>query len=244
MVQIVSRRSLLPLLSFVGLCLAAAQTAHAADRSFSLAGSKLILDEACVRMLRIEPDASLADKVDVLASAERASDLDTLKLEQGTVATIGRDGLCPYDNRIDSTLKLFIKVPPGFSTNMTLNGRVEASYGAVGGVLIGTMNGRIALTAETVKSLDLTVNGTFSGTVDAIDGSATINGAGLTNLQIKTGTIDRLAVNVAGAGKTEILATVRDATLLSAGAGSIRVREVTGKLDQKTAGVGSIKVGF
>jgi Putative auto-transporter adhesin, head GIN domain len=237
--------------------------ASADTQSKTLAGKKLALKLACPAQVDIQPDADLADKIEVDASADGQEALDALRYSEGETVRIEHRAGCGAFDVLDHGLQLTIRVPKGTPIEIAGNSAVRYEIGETRGPLKVTTSGAADLHVERITALDLDSAGAADIKIDRLDGPGVVSlkgggeftisdgampslhlesrGAG--DVRVEDGQIGLLDISIAGAGNAEIHAPVQDANLEIVGLGNIEVEKATGKVNRKILGIGNIEVG-
>jgi hypothetical protein len=238
-------------------------SADADTQSKTLTGTRLALKLSCPAQVDIEPDAELAGKIEVDASADGQEALDALHYSEGETVRIEHSAGCGALGVLDHGLQLTIRVPKGTPIEIADNSAVRYEIGETRGPLKMSTSGAADLHAERITQLDLDSAGAADITIDRLDGPGavslkgggdfTISDGAMPSLHLETlgagdvrvedGQIGTLDISIAGAGNAEIHAPVQDANLEIVGLGNIEVEKVTGKVNRKVLGIGNIEIG-
>lgn len=141
-----------------------------------------------------------------------------------------------------SKLSLDIKVPIGTDIDCDdIDGDVV--IGDVEGDLRVDISSTADLQVGKVKEVDLDVSGRNRIDICQVDGDVEIDASGACNIQIRSGKIDKLNVDLSGAGKIDVRCTAQRAKLDVSGMGSVYVEHVVKPPHKDRSGMGSIKVG-
>ncbi|HVJ50875.1 MAG TPA: DUF2807 domain-containing protein [Aliidongia sp.] len=240
--------------------LALSDLARAESTSQTVEGEQLDIRTSCVKSVTIEPQAGLAGKVLVQATAASAEELAPLSFAGGETALIERKGNCGGFN--EPTLVIDIKVPAGMPLDIHNGGSGDYVIGSVGGPLKAEFAGSGDLHGGDFTALQLAISGSSDVELGKLDGpvSIDIHGsgdarigtamapdlkiaiAGSGNVEIEGGEIGNLDVAIAGSGDVRLNATAKEAALRTAGSGDIEVAHVTGNITQHSTGSGSIRI--
>jgi hypothetical protein len=243
--------------------LLAATQSEAASESKTIDGKQLELRTNCVKKVEIEPQADLAGRISIEATADSSEELTPLAFISGDTARIERKGNCESGIFKKPTLVLTVKVPAGMPLDIRDGGSGDYAIGSVGGPLKARLAGSGNLTGGDFTSVDLEVSGSSDVKFDKITGPTGLSIHGSGNVKIGTGTIPSLTVSIAGSGDVEmgageigslavsisgsgdvrLHATAQTASLMSSGSGKIAISKVTGSISQRSSGSGEIRVG-
>ena len=164
--------------------------------------------------------------------------------------------------RNNPTLEVSLLVPVGFPVRIIGCGVTEFTVDTRGGRLLAELDGSCSLQVSDVTLPDIETNGACQVAIGRMrdGGRFEANGAsrivvdqadggdfevelnGSSNFVIETGTIGKLDAEANGASKLSALVTAERADLEAAGAASIVVSEVTGKVTEDRSGVAKIRV--
>ena len=245
-----------------------AGTAHAAQRTLSAAGAKLVIDSPCARTVAVQPDPSLSGHFELVASADHKQELDALNFDNGDAARLsgpdrcwGAEGLFGLAN--SRTLTLVIRVPAG--TNLAIDESSPTTYtlGDIGGVLTLDLSAPVQLNAASATDVKADLSGPGEVKIGQVRGkleadmsgpahiivahgdvsNADLQISGTGGFRLDSGAIGRLHVDSSGVASVHIGGTVGDADVQLSGVGSVHIAKLTGKLDKDVSGVGDVSVG-
>lgn len=242
----------------LALALAAALPAHAATKTETLSGTRLVLKLDCPVQVTIDPDPGLSGQISVEARAENKDELDNVHFTGGDTALVEQHAHCadegfhfgfsfnPFaDVHVDETsLKLAVKVPEGLPIELKVVRAGKYEIGDVGGPLKLDLSGASEVKAGRLSALDAVSAGAAAIEIEHLDGPGSIDLRGGGGVSIKHGKMPSLTLESRGAGALEVkggqIGTL-DVELAGAGAADIGAH-VTGDANLKIMGVGAIEV--
>lgn len=143
------------------------------------------------------------------------------------------------DDSASCTLE--VKVPIGADIELDVEGR-EVVIGDTNGDLTIDSSGATQFFVGAIMSLDFDASGAVTGKIQRVDGNVNIDLSGGSSIDIGEGEIDKLDVDVSGAGNARVRCTAQRAKLDASGAGHIHVRHVVKKPRQDRSGAASIQI--
>ena len=234
--------------------LAAAQSLHT-----EIAGTSLKIDGPCAAQVGIRIDPSLAGRVVLDATADRAEEIAALRTETvRDTATIRRaPEECP-DGR--PTLKLAVRIPPRTPIAIDDGGTAAYQLPDTEAPLAIDSSGSMSLRAGAIGPLSLDNSGSATIDIGRISGPAQVDVSGSGDITIHAGDIDALNVDASGSGRlrygsgtiravqisssgnTDITigATVGAVSADLSGSGMVRLHRVTGPVSQDSEGAGQM----
>ncbi len=251
--------SLLLLVPLPGFAATNAQTAP---------GHALAVDFPCAAQVTIEPDPSLDDQVALAARADHPEEIAQLRLysENDTAKLVISEKQCWYPEQspggFHRTLVLDLRIPVRSPISISDGGDATYVIGDVDAPANISLSGNIEITMGTIGPVNLEMNGTGHLRMASIAGPAHIelNGSadadidkaampalsaelsGASTLQIRTGTVSTLSLDITGSAGAKIGAIIGTGAVEIAGTGKAELARVAGSLTRNISGTGTLTV--
>lgn len=238
------------------------------ERRGSFSGKHLSIQGVPFRSLSIQPDATLADQVEIHARFERAEEFEAVEVREGeSVQMVGKPqqgssflrsggNVIQAGGRIvvgdlvggaivgkTPTLDVEMRVPPGFTVRLGLS-IGEARLGDIAGLLHLDVNGAGKVRAGATKRLDVDLSGAGSVVVSGVAEGADLEMSGSGAVEIGDIGSGALKVDLSGAGSIKVGGGVLDRLSIDvAGTGKVTVgAHVEGDARIEASGIARVEI--